>query len=369
MASRVSYTFSAGKAEPMTSVEGTGSVSTCLAEQLAECLADTGTPAGELARQTASKAQEWLFARALTWSPNEAAPALEAALGALESKHGWRAAMATWIDQVRASFHYACANRERGSLRGYLAEEMGAWMDTSVETRPLQRGQGSQFLGARTIPARAVAPHVMSAMGEGETILVLGWTPELIECCRFAQRAGLKPELLVPVGHPELIGRGMARDAARFGLRVRLILDAALWEAARAADRVWVGSESIGTEKVITPAGVMGLTELCGNEEIPLELIATTDAIHPSGVGVAAPAGDPERVWGERPAGVTVAGSFNESVPTRALHRWYCEHGIVGLNTDEWAPKEARPTACTASEVTENMSVDLTAARTEAERA
>jgi translation initiation factor 2B subunit (eIF-2B alpha/beta/delta family) len=161
----------------------------------------------------------------------------------------------------------------------------------------------------------------------------------------------------------------MARDAARFGLRARLILDAALWEAARAADRVWVGTESIGTEKVITPAGVMGLTEICANEEIPLELLATTDAIHPSGIGVAAPAGDPDRVWGERPDGVAVEAAFNESVPTRTFHRWYCEHGVVGLSSEEWAPKTARPAPCAASEVTENMSADSTAARTKAERA
>jgi hypothetical protein len=197
-------------------------------------------------------------------------------------------------------------------------------------------------------------------MGEGETVLVLGWTPELVECCRFAQRAGLAPELLVPAGHPELIGRGMARDAARFGLPV-------LREAARAADRVWVGTESIGTEKVITPAGVMGLTELCADEEIPLELLATTDAIHPSGVGVAAPEGDPDRVWGERPDGVVVNAAFNESVPTWAFHKWYCERGVLGLSSEEWALKGARPASCAAPEAIENMSVESTAARTKAE--
>ncbi len=369
MTSRVSYTFSAGKAEPTTSVEGKSTASTTLAEHLAECLADTGTPAAELARQTAGKAQEWIFARQPAWSSREAAPTLEAALSALESKHGWRAAMATWIDQVRASFHFACESSERGYLRSYLAEEMGAWADASDEERPLQKERGARFIGPRTIPARAIAPHVVRAMGEGETVLVLGWTPELVECCRFAQRAGLAPELLIPVGYPDLIGRGMARDAARFGLSARLILDASLWEAARAADRVWVGTESIGTEKVIAPAGVMGLTELCANEEIPLELLATTDAVHPAGVGVAAPAGDPDRVWGERPEGVAVDAAFNESVPTRAFHRWYCERGVIGLSSEQWAPKGARPASCTTLRVTENMSAELTAARTKAERA
>ena len=152
----------------------------------------------------------------------------------------------------------------------------------------------------------------------------------------------------------------LARDAARFGLRVRVILDAGLWDAAQAADRVWVGTESIGTERVITSAGVTGLAELCANQEIPLELLATTDAVHPSGAGVAAPVCDADRVWGERPAGVTVEAVQNESVPTRSFHRWYCEHGVVGLGSEEWALSEARPALCTAAE---NMSVDSTAAR------
>jgi translation initiation factor 2B subunit (eIF-2B alpha/beta/delta family) len=369
MTSRVSYTFSAGQADPMTSVDGMSSVSTSLAEHLAECVNDTGTSAAELSRQTASKAQEWFFDRPLTWEAKEAAPMLEEALSALESKHGWRGVMATWIDRVRATFHFACENRDQGSLRSLLIEEMGAWMNTGDDENPQALERDLRSDGPRTTQARAVAPHATKPMGAGETVLVLGWTPELVECCRAAHRAGLKPELLIPVGHPELIGRGMARDAARFGLRARLVLDAALWEAARAADRVWVGTESIGVEHVVTPAGVVGIAELCENEEIPLELISTTDSIHPSALGVAAPAGDPDRIWGERPAGVAVEASFTESVPTRAFHRWYCEHGSVGFNSEAWAPKVGRPALCAAPEVTENKPAELTAARTKAERA
>jgi len=344
MTSRVTYTFSAGQAGPQTTVEGEGSAPASLAEQLAECVSDTGTPAAELARETSRKAQEWIFGRALTWEANEAASMLEGLLSALEAKHGWRGIMATWIDQVRGTFANERA-REGGALRSLLAEEMGLWLDVSGELRAPMKRPTPLSDDPRTTPARAIAPHVLRGMDAGETILVIGWTPELVECCRAAHRAGLSPEVLIPIGHPELIGRGMARDAARFGLSTRLILDAALWDAARAVDRVWVGSESIGLERTVTPAGVTGILEVCADEEVPLELLATTDACHPSGDGVSAPLGDPDRVWGDRPEGVEVDAAAHESVPTRSFTRWYCEHGAV-LNAEGWGATTARPEPC-----------------------
>lgn len=344
MTSRVTYTFSAGQVGPQTTVEGEASTSISLVEQLAECVSNTGTPAAELARETSRKAQEWIFGRPLTWGPKEAASALEGPLSALEAKHGWRGIMATWIDQVRGTFADACA-REDGALRSLLAEEMGLWLDTSGELRAPNTRPTPLSDDPRTTPARAVAPHVLRGLGAGETILVIGWTPELVECCRAAHRAGLSPEVLIPVGHPELIGRGMARDAARFGLSARLILDAALWDAARAADRVWVGSESIGLEHTVTSVGVTGLLGVCADEEIPLELLATTDACHPNGVGVSAPVGDPNRVWGDRPEGVEIDATAYESVPTQSFTRWYCEHGAV-LSTEGWGATAVRPKPC-----------------------
>ena len=103
---------------------------------------------------------------------------------------GWRGVMATWIDRVRATFHFACENRDQGSLRSLLIEEMGAWMNMGDDEKPLALERGLRSDGPRTTMARAVAPHATKPMGAGETVLVLGWTPELVECCRAAHRAG-----------------------------------------------------------------------------------------------------------------------------------------------------------------------------------
>lgn len=369
MTSRVTYTFSSDQAGPRTLDRGEGAALGTLAEHLQEHIKDTATPAAELICEVSQRAQEWVFAQPLTWTYEEAAAALEEALGALEESHGWRGVFATWIDQVRGTM--ACV-RERADLNGPrspLAEELGLWLEGDGALRgPTE--QLTPLCGApRVIPARALAPHVLRELQPGETILMIGWSPELVECARAAYRAGLAPEVLVAEGRPGLAGRGMTRDVASAGLRARLVLDAGLWEAAREADRVWVATESIGEAHTTAQLGVRSVMELCLQEEIPLELFATTDACHPSGVGVGAPSGDPDRVWGDRPEGVEVDAQFFESVPTSAFTRWYCEHGVRTPASHEWPDQMSRPEPCAANSNEPDLSTETKLKGTEADRA
>jgi len=369
MTSRVTYTFTSDQAGPQTPSEGEESALGSLAEHLSECVGDTGTPASDLVRETSRKAQEWVFAQRLTWSHEEASEALEEALRSLDLNQGWRGVMATWIDQVRATLTYARERADASGPRSPLAEEMGLWLEMDGALRAPNETLTPLCDAPRTIPARALAPHVLRQMEAGETILMIGWSPELVECSLAAYRAGLAPEVLVPEGRPGLAGRGMIRDAARAGLRARFVLDAALWETVRAADRVWVASESIGSARTITPLGVTGIMEQCANEEIPLELFATTDAYHPNGIGVSAPPGDPDRIWGDRPEGVEVDAQFHESVPTGAFTRWYCEHGAHVPASHPWPTLTPRPEPCVISEDEGNEPVHSTVTETEAGRA
>jgi hypothetical protein len=237
-----------------------------------------------------------------------------------------------------------------------LAEEIGLWAEEDGSLRAPGALLTPLCDAARTIPARALAPHVLRQLSEGETILMIGWSPELVECARAAYSAGLAPEALVAEGRPSMAGRRLIRDLAQAGVRTRMVLDACIWDAARAADRVWVASESIGSQRTITSLGVTGILELCASEEIPIELLSTTDACHPSGVGVAVPAGDPDRIWGDRPEGVAIEAAIHESVPTRAFTRWYSEHGAQTPATHRWPDPLVRPeAACGAAVATGAM--------------
>ena len=369
MTSRVTYTFTSGQAGPQTPPEGEGTVLGSLAEYLSECVQDTGTPAAELVCETSQRAQEWVFAQDLTWSHEEAGEAVEEALGALDINHGWRGVMATWIDQVRATMAYSLERADANGPRNLLAEEMGLWLEADGALRAPNELLTPLCDAPRVIPARALAPHVLRQLEANETLLMIGWSPELVECSRAAYRAGLAPNVLVAEGRPGLAGRGMIQDAARAGLRTHLVLDAALWEAARAADRVWVASESIGSARTLTSLGVMALLELCANEEIPLELLATTDAYHPNGLGIAPPAVDPDRIWGDRPEGVEVGAQVHESIPTSAFARWYCEHGVRTPASCEWPALTPRPEPCATPGDERETADESTVTGTEAEKA
>lgn len=369
MTSRVTYTFSSDQAGPQTLYGGEGAALGTLREHLQECINDSATPAVELVSEVSQRAQEWVFAQRLTWSHEDAAASLEEALCALDEAHGWRGVLATWIDQVRGTMAWAKEREDLSGPRSPLAEEMGLWLDADGSLRGQTELLTPLCDAPRVVPARSLAPHVLRELQPGETILMIGWSPELVECSRAAYRAGLAPEVLVAEGRPGLAGRGMTRDVASAGLRARLVLDAGLWEAAREADRVWVATESVGEAHTTAQLGVSGVMELCLQEEIPMELFATTDACHPSGVGAAAPTGDPDRVWGDRPEGVEVDAQYFESVPTSAFTRWYCEHGARRPASHEWPDRPSRPEPCAATRSERDLSVETKLKETEADRA
>jgi len=369
MTSRVTYTFRPDRALAQTLREGGAGAPTGLRQHLAECLGDTGTPAAELVCEVSERAQQWVFAQDVTWGHEEAAAALEELLCALEEAHGWRGVFATWIDQLRGTMAWAKGREAQESPRTPLAEEMGLWLEADGSLRGQDELLTPLCAAPRVIPPRAVAPHALRALQPGEAILMIGCSPELIECARAAFRAGLAPEILLAEGRPGLTGREMAREVASAGLRARLVLDSGLWEAARAVDRVWVATESIGEERTIAQLGASSVTELCHQEEIPVELFATTDACHPSGVGVAAPAGDPARIWADLPGGVEVDARFFESVPTNAFTRWYCEHGARTPASHKWPDRDPRPEPCAATRSERDHSKVMELKGTEAERA
>ena len=369
MTSRVTYTFRPDRALAQTLSEGRGEAPTGLCQHLRECLGDNGTPAVELVCEVSERAQQWVFAQDMTWGHEAAASALEELLCALEEAHGWRGVFATWIDQLRGTMALARERDGQESPRTPIAEEMGLWLEADGSLRGPDETLTPLCEAPRVIPARAVVPHALRALQPEETILMIGCSPELIECARAAYRAGLAPEVLLAEGRPGLAGREMAREVASAGLRSRLVLDSSLWDAARAADRVWVATESIGEERTITQLGVSSVAELCHQEEIPVELFATTDACHPSGAGAAAPAGDPARVWADRPGGVEVDAHFFESVPTRAFTRWYCEHGARTPASHEWPGLGPRPEPCAATRSERDHSTVTELKGTEAERA
>ena len=369
MTSRVTYTFNSDQAGPQTLDGGEGVALGTLAQHLQECIRDTATPAAELVCEVSQRAQEWVFAQELAWSQGEAAAAIEEALCALEEAHGWRGVLATWIDQVRGTMAWAKEREDLSGPRSPLAEEMGLWLEADGSLRGPTELLTPLCDAPRVIPPRALAPHVLRELQPGETILMIGWSPELVECARAVYRAGLSPEVLVAEGRPGLSGRGMTRDVASAGLRARLVLDAGLWEAAREADRVWVATESVGELRTTAQLGVSSVMELCLQEEIPLELLATTDACHPSGSGSAAPAGDPDRVWGDRPEGVEVDAQIFESVPTSAFTRWYCEHGVRTPASHEWVDQRSRPESCAATRSERDLSIETKLKETEADRA
>ncbi len=369
MTSRVTYTFNSDQAGPQTLDGGEGVALGTLAQHLQECIRDTATPAAELVCEVSQRAQEWVFAQELAWSQGEAAAAIEEALCALEEAHGWRGVLATWIDQVRGTMAWAKEREDLSGPRSPLAEEMGLWLEADGSLRGPTELLTPLCDAPRVIPPRALAPHVLRELQPGETILMIGWSPELVECARAVYRAGLSPEVLVAEGRPGLSGRGMTRDVASAGLRARLVLDAGLWEAAREADRVWVATESVGELRTTAQLGVSSVMELCLQEEIPLELLATTDACHPSGAGAAAPAGDPDRVWGDRPEGVEVDAHFFESVPTSAFTRWYCEHGVRTPASHEWVDQRSRPESCAATRSERDLSIETKLKESKADRA
>jgi hypothetical protein len=294
-----------------------------LADDLLATLENRGLTAADLVRKVAREACAWLDAEGC---PNQgvATALIESELTLLREAHGWRGPVARFLTALQA---VAAARPDDGgpALREALSTECARWLDGAPELLP-DRGRCASALldGGSILPA--------AGLESGEVILIHGWSETVARGVEFAQAKGIVPEIIVSEGGPDLGGRRLARRLVASGLSVRFIYDAALVDAVRRVDRLWLGTEAIGARHFMGRVGTRAVLERARELDIPSAVIATTDKITPDGQ-VTEPtwaADEPWHLWEGAPYGVTVESQSFEPVPLELAGAFATNEGLFG---------------------------------------
>ena len=301
---------------------GSAAAASDLADRLQPWAEDRELCSRDLVLATAREVCDWTLDWPTDWDALRIGGELERGFSTWAADHAWRGPCAQFLDALRRTW-WGYRDHGRDELQGIFAEEVGLWLwsieegleafgehDVAWNGEPLSRG--------RRLPLRReAARHAAETLGKGEIVLVTAWSETLALALELAWKAGKKPHLLMGESLPWLDGRRMARRVVPEGVRVTLVYDAALPRELARADRVWTPAEAIGASAFTTRIGTRTLLEAAHAEQIPVELVTTSDKVVPGGA-LSLPRWcrrSPDLLWEDAIEGVTLELDCYEPVP------------------------------------------------------
>ncbi|MFT7671107.1 MAG: hypothetical protein ACI8X5_003823 [Planctomycetota bacterium] len=299
-----------------------------LQERLRESALDRTATSREVTIEAAQQMTGWLEERPKSWGlapegAQAAAAELEAGWAEWNKNHGWRATCSTFLDSVRGAYHGAL------SLRKSLIDELENWLacDNRAGTKP------NQDQGHRLVDRQAVVPHALRVLERGETVLIHGYSSTLLGCLKAAQTAGLFPKVLVGLGAPDQSGKRMARELSTSGIQVRLAWDAAVMGAVASVDRIWLGTEAVGSQHFTGLVGTQMLLMEARRNEVPANILCTSDKLAPASE-IKLPAwgfSEHWNLWSHGPNEVQIESQPYELVDASLVSTWITEEGPESL--------------------------------------
>jgi len=300
-----------------------------LGERLQGLAEDRGLTAAEVVRRAARETHGWLCAESR--ADAGIGVALRFEQDALIEAHGWRGTVAGFAAAL-AEVEQLVPDDGEPALREALATECSHWLETPGSIAAAEWTDGATPL---RIPDRAECARPLldgpNGVEAGETILIHGWSETVARGIELAQARGLAPEVIVSEGGPDLGGRRLARRLVASGLTVRFVYDAALVDAVRRADRVWLGTEAIGARALLGRVGTRALLERARDLDVPTAVLATSDKLVPGGeLTLPTWAGDePWHLWEGAPQDVFVESQSFEIVPHELVDTFATDLGVL----------------------------------------
>ncbi|MBK7642638.1 MAG: hypothetical protein IPJ19_06235 [Planctomycetes bacterium] len=305
-----------------------------LEERLAALARDEGRAVEALVLDAAHAVFGWALEHDAAWQAPIAGAEFELGVEEFEARQGWRGMTAIFLDSLRLAWG-RCAQGASLLPRSALSEEAGMWIWSQredLESWPDLAGawNGEALAAGRRSASRAEHGRAAAAELENdETILVHGFSEALARALEEAQRAGKRPRILCGEGLPLLEGRRLARRLAPLELPITLAYDAQIADLVLEADRVWIASEAVGARALVAQAGARRIAREALEHDVPLQVLASSDALLPGG-RLELPewmAHERSLLWVEAPRTVELRTSFLEELPLEDVPGFLTEAG------------------------------------------
>ncbi len=270
--------------------------------------ADNRTGASQLTR-TAAEAYRLLASYPDWRSASQLKTALLQAAQALVSSQPFMASLVNLCNRVLRRAETA---KKLGSLR----EEV----DLACE----------EFIKDMEAAAENAAGNAAMIIGAGAVVLTHSSSSLVMRAALLAHRCGKKFRLLCTESRPVLEGAGLARQLAREGLEVTVLVDAAAGALMGEADLVVTGADAVLEGGVVNKAGTLLLALAAQRLAKPLYVVAGTDKILPRGRSLPPEEPrDPTEVLRHPDHAVGVRNLYFDFTPADLVTALICEEGFL----------------------------------------
>lgn len=208
------------------------------------------------------------------------------------------------------------------------AGKEGAWRD---EVGVVARRQAEQI---RTNP-KAIAEHALALIPKGSMVLTHSSSAAVYATLILGYGQGRVAGVICTESRPQLEGQTLARDLAAAGLPVKLVVDAAAYDALGQASIVLIGADALAAAGVVNKIGSAAIAIAAQTLRTPVLVLAGRDKVWPLRLSDVPPIGEhtPAEVWPDAPPGVTVVNRYFDVTPWSAVTRIVTEERALRPET------------------------------------
>lgn len=167
----------------------------------------------------------------------------------------------------------------------------------------------------------------------GGTVATVSASESVKAVVAAAVSRGTECRVLLSESRPANEGVGFAADLASMGVRVTLVVDAALPNMVEGCGLALVGADAVSERDFINKVGTYALALAARSADVPVYVAALTDKFIPEGArGRPDAMREPGDVLPDAPAGVTVENRCFERVPLSIVDGVVTEGGVVNAS-------------------------------------
>jgi translation initiation factor 2B subunit (eIF-2B alpha/beta/delta family) len=173
-----------------------------------------------------------------------------------------------------------------------------------------------------------IGDRVVRLLEPGCTVLTLSASNTVARALEEAYHRGIVPEVVVAESRPLMEGKLLARRLGARGLRVTLVVDAAVGLFAERCDVLMVGADAVGSEALVNKVGTWCAVKATKAAGKPRYALAEESKLVPRGWGLSPSEGDPSEVLSERWANVIARNPYFEQVSLQSFSGVVTETGV-----------------------------------------
>ncbi|HMQ55540.1 MAG TPA: translation initiation factor eIF-2B [Anaerolineae bacterium] len=179
---------------------------------------------------------------------------------------------------------------------------------------------------------QAIAAEAVGLIADGSTVLTYSASATVLTSLKQAYKAGQRFDVICTESRPVGEGLELARELGRAGLRVSLVIDAAVFRCLPAVQLVLVGADSLSTGGLVNKIGTLGLAIAAQAFKVPgYALCSSTKFLPTEYEPPPEPAKDPAEIVADPPDQVTILNYYFDRTPLTYLAGVVTEAGRLSV--------------------------------------